>query len=100
MKTPLAIYNLEANIEPKYDTSLVAFACIVDKRYKLEIQRINKLDSDGYYGNFVVFDGCDNDKIILDKPTEISYAARFGADMMDVARWQMEACEVIDELNK
>jgi hypothetical protein len=52
---------------------------------------------DSYHGFLVVKDG---EKELLREATSISYGARFGADMDDVARWQTRACEVVDALPK
>jgi hypothetical protein len=52
-------------------------------------------DGDGYAGTLhVVVDA--TEEVLLETPTGIAYAARFGPDVEDVGRWQTQSLEVID----
>ena len=61
----------------------------VDNRYDVFVEATG----DGYKGFLVVMDG---EKELLREETTISYAARFGPDMSDVAQWEQRCLEVID----
>lgn len=104
MKTPLATYDIEKNTEPVYDVNQVVWAAILDKRFKIEVQRKTELKEDGtiytHLGTLLVFDSVNDDVIILEKETPISYGALFGPDIDDLNTWQNEACNAVDSLTK
>ncbi len=91
MKKPLGNYDMENNESNCGDYSKVAWAAIVDNRYKCEVQR-----TEPYKGVLVVFDGKNNDEILHEVSVPISYNAQFGADIIDVAQWQDIAIQTID----
>jgi hypothetical protein len=102
-RKPLATYDFTKDEAPKYDYALVAWAAVLDKRYKIEVQRDTKggdMIHAQYNGFLVIFDSQDNDKVILDEKVPISYGAVFGPDAIDVAEWQEMACEAVDKLKK
>lgn len=73
----------------------VAWWSRLDDKYLVEVQYA--IDGDGYQGELCIFDHDDDMKLFFHEPTGISYAARFGADVLDVERWQDRAAEVVDE---
>jgi hypothetical protein len=93
MRTPKSIYDLENNKVNQDKEYLCVWCAILDLRYKIEVQR----DSD-YAATLVIFDGKDNDKIILEKEVSLAYGARFGPDIDDLTSWQNIACACIDGL--
>ena len=92
MKTPQAKYNMETNESDCGDYSKVLWAAIMDRRYKCEVQR-----TEPYTGVLLAFDSKDNDKLIYELAVPISYDAKFGVDIVDVASWQDLIIEKIDE---
>lgn len=76
----------------------VAWHARLDNRYLVEVQYVK--GGDGYRGTLLVFDHADGDRLVHAEPTGISYAARFGADVADVAEWQERAAEVVDNPKK
>lgn len=52
---------------------------------------------DGYKGDLVLKEG---EKELLREQVTISFGARFGPDIADVAIWEDRCCEFIDNLNK
>lgn len=92
MKKPLATYNMETNESDCGDYSKVLWAAIMDRRYKCEVQR-----TEPYTGVLLAFDSKDNDKLIYELAVPISYDAKFGVDIVDVASWQDLIIEKIDE---
>lgn len=92
MKTPQAKYNMETNESDCGDYSKVLWAAIMDRRYKCEVQR-----TEPYSGVLLAFDSKDNDKLIYELTVPISYDAKYGVDIVDVASWQDLIIEKIDE---
>lgn len=92
-KSPLAKYDIENNdVEYRHVPELV-WAALLDKRYKMEV--IRELSGTG---TFVIYDSEQQDSLIHEETTKLSYSAVFGPDMMDVYRWQERGCEIVDAL--
>jgi len=90
MKKPLAKYDLSANTVDYQHLYEMVWAAILDKRYKIEVVRI-----EAYKGVFTIYDGEANDAVIHDVETPLAYGATFGPDIGDIMRWQDVAVEVI-----
>lgn len=91
MKTPQATYNIEKNEADCGDYSKVLWAAILDRRYKCEVQR-----TEPYKGVLLAFDAQENDKLMYEVNVPISYDAKFGVDIVDVASWQELLIQRID----
>lgn len=64
----------------------------LDKRYQVEVQR-----KGDYEGTLFIWDHEDEDGgWIMGRAVTLSYAARFGPDVADVAEWQNIAIELVD----
>jgi len=89
-RTPIGQYDLAANgaIDPTYK---LAWVGLLDKRYKIEVQRVVP-----YSGILCLFDAYNNDELIFEKDVNISFDARFGADAGDVSEWQTIAADFVD----
>jgi len=55
----------------------------LDERYLIEVRRVCP-----YIGHLYIFNHADNDREIANWTVTISYNARFGPDVADVAEWQ------------
>ena len=93
-RTPIGQYTLESNIAVD-PTHKLAWVGLLDKRYKLEVQRVAP-----YSGVLCIFDSSNNDELIFEKEVGISFDALFGADVGDVAEWQDIGVAFVDERNK
>lgn len=91
MRTPKATYDLSINAVPDEHLSENAWSAILDGRYKIEVQR-----TEPYQGVLCVWDGKNNDKLMLEQVVGISYNAQFGPDVADLSMWQDTACKLID----
>ena len=62
----------------------------VDNKYDVFVES----DGDGYGGFLVIIE---NNKELLREHTSISYAAKFGPDISDVAKWEERCIQFIDK---
>ena len=62
----------------------------LDNIYKCEVTRI-----DEYKGKLKVTN-TENAFVLLEQEVELSYGARFGPDIDDVALWQDLSCKAVD----
>lgn len=62
----------------------------LDDRYDCQVQRINEA-----HGHLTVTDTTDQ-KILLQQEVTLSYGARFGPDMDDVADWEERCVQAVD----
>ena len=93
MKKPLATYNIEINeTDGRGDASLI-WVAILDRRFKCEVQRTGTRQA-----SLFVFDSKDNDKIIYESRVPLSYDAKFGPDIGDVAEWQEMCAKAVDDI--
>ena len=69
----------------------VAWANVLDCRYGIEVVRTRE-----YEGMFRIYDLDDNNKLLHEQETKISYDAKFGPDVNDVMDWQDIGIQVID----
>lgn len=74
---------------------LVWFATL-DGRYQVEVQRDRASADPLYRGRLCVFDHDQAMKPILDEPVALSYGARFGPDITDIAAWQERVLALVD----
>lgn len=65
----------------------------LDDKYDVFVESVE----DGYKGFLVIMEG---DKELLREEVSISFAARFGPDVADVAEWEQRCVDFIDELVK
>lgn len=65
----------------------------LDGRYLVEVVRD---EEDGNSGFLRVFDHENDDKLLLNNRTGLSYGAAFGPDVADVAAWQEAVIRAID----
>ena len=91
MKIPVAKYNMVDNSVDYQHVNNVVWAAILDKRYKIEVVRL-----ENYKGQFTMYDSHSNDEVICDEPTTLSYGAKFGPDAADLARWERRAMAIAD----
>jgi len=63
----------------------------LDNRYDCRVTRIN--DS---HGHLTVTDNTDK-KVLLEQEVTLSYGARFGPDVDDVADWETRSVEAVDD---
>ena len=68
----------------------------LDNKYDVFVESKNN-GRNGYTGDLVIKE---NEKELLREQVIISFAARFGPDIGDVASWEIRCCEFIDNLNK
>jgi hypothetical protein len=91
MKKPLATYNIEINeTDSRGDSSLI-WVAILDRRFKCEVQRTGTRQA-----NLFIFDSKNNDNMIYESRVPLSYDAKFGPDISDVAEWQDMCAKVVD----
>jgi hypothetical protein len=77
--------------EPFDDKGRVVWRSRVDKRYQVEVQRIDERN-----GHLCIFDRDDNDRLIFEEEVGLSYGAIFGADADDVFIWGKIVLQAID----
>jgi hypothetical protein len=65
----------------------------LDDKYDVFVEGVE----DGYKGFFVIMEG---DIELLREEVSISYGAKFGPDVADVAEWEQRCVDFIDELGK
>ena len=74
-----------------YDWSLVSWAGVLDCRFGIEIVRVAP-----HNGTLRIFDLENDDKLLVETETKISYDAKFGPDHYEVMCWQDEAADWVD----
>lgn len=68
----------------------------LDGRYLIEVIR-DEAEPE-YHARLRVFDSAADMRCLLDEPVGLSYGARFGPDVDDVAAWQDRVLKLVDEL--
>lgn len=63
----------------------------LDARWQVEVHRLRS-----YRGELVVFDHRDGDRVALRREVGLSFDARFGPDVADVAEWQTLVAAFVD----
>lgn len=68
----------------------------LDDRWQIEVHRDSPTPP-SYGAMLHIFDHNDGDRLVHSEPVALSFEARFGPDVTDVAEWQALAMEYVDQ---
>ncbi len=68
---------------------MIIWEGVLDEKYTVRVSR-----TEPYRGKLEVLEG---DKLLMESDVSLSYDAKFGPDVGDVAEWEIAAMDFIDE---
>lgn len=89
--SPLSRFILEDKTHITEFGSGVVWAQVLDCRYCMEVVR-----TEPYKGEFRVFDGYDDNKLVWKENVSVSYDAIFGVDAGDMEEFKDKGIDIVD----